>query len=92
MKRHQNVLIDSATLAGLMIELMDLEDVVGIVGGEVDEEEGIIKNVPSGIWEVSWPDHVIHPRYNYDASYLGVAFSDEGEIPRNQLKKLYRRR
>jgi hypothetical protein len=90
MKKHQNVLIDSKVLANLMSGLMDYDDVLKIVGGELDEESGVISNVPSGIWEVSWGDEVKRPRFNYEAKYLGVVFSDESEIPRNQLKRLYR--
>ena len=89
--RHEHVLIESNQLVNLMLEYMADDEIINLIGGESDED-GDISNIPPGIWEVSWPEHVIHPRYNHDANYLGVAYDSVSEVPKKEQHKLYRGR
>jgi hypothetical protein len=66
MARHEETIISGTDLAHAFGSY-DSGDVAACLG--FDDYESIDW---SGFWLVSWPDHVITPRFNYDATYAHV--------------------
>lgn len=92
--RHDDTLIQLSDLVNRMLEHMSDEEVCTALGlepvlvpcDEGDPDEGCYAEIPELLtphaWcRVSWPDHVTTPRYNSDASYHGVQYQTEAEIP-----------
>jgi len=67
-KKHDNIVIRADDLMELLAERPD------IIAAH--------RMRPSGrtVWLVTWPEHVVNPRYDSDASYgrVGRAMSDAG--------------
>ncbi len=84
--KHQPVILDGDLLVSLMAEPecgwgeKEIAAALGIKTEMVEDEFGeIYENCPEpgDWWVVAWPEHVISPKYDSDATYHGPIDSQE---------------
>lgn len=70
MSKHNDLHIYSTELINEMMTYMDDAEIAAAIDSTVEEaEHGPDVVDPQRWYRVSWPEHVITPRYNSDATY-----------------------
>lgn len=72
--KHKDVYIQRDYLCELMSKYMDDDEIYDTLDLDNNLESDII-------YRVSWPEHVINPRFNSDACYQAVETAEEVWVP-----------